>query len=56
MAVAGDSAGGNIAAVIAQRARDDGGPPIVFQLLWYPSTLWDESLPSFTENADRTDP
>ena len=51
MAVAGDSAGGNIAAVIAQRARDEGGPPIVFQLLWYPSTLWDSSLPSFTENA-----
>ena len=52
MAVAGDSAGGTIAAVIAQRARDQAGPPITFQLLWYPSTLWDQSLPSFTENAD----
>ncbi len=58
MAVAGDSAGANIAAVIAQRARDEapkaggGGPSIAFQLLWYPSTLWDTSLPSFTENAD----
>ncbi|OBI48056.1 lipase [Mycobacterium kyorinense] len=51
LAVAGDSAGGTIAAVIAQRARDNGGPPIAFQLLWYPSTLWDSSLPSFTENA-----
>jgi acetyl esterase/lipase len=54
MAVAGDSAGGNISAVIAQRARDNadrGGPPIAFQLLWYPATLWDASLPSFTENA-----
>jgi acetyl esterase len=51
-AVAGDSAGGTIAAVIAQHARDRGGPPIAFQLLWYPSTLWDQSLPSFTENAD----
>ncbi len=51
MAVAGDSAGGNIAAVIAQRSRDNGGPSIAFQLLWYPSTLWDASLPSFTENA-----
>ena len=54
MAVAGDSAGGTIAAVMAQRARDDtdkGGPSIAFQLLWYPSTLWDPSLPSFTENA-----
>jgi acetyl esterase/lipase len=37
--------------VIAQRARDDAGPPIAFQLLWYPSTMWDQSLPSFTENA-----
>jgi acetyl esterase/lipase len=52
LAVAGDSAGGTISAVIAQRARDDDGPPILFQLLWYPSTLWDPSLPSFTENAD----
>jgi acetyl esterase/lipase len=51
LAVAGDSAGGTISAVIAQRARDNGGPPIVFQLLWYPSTLWDASLPSFSENA-----
>lgn len=51
LAVAGDSAGGTLAAVIAQRARDNGGPPILLQLLWYPSTLWDPSLPSFTENA-----
>ena len=51
MAVAGDSAGGNIAAAVAQQARDEGGPPILFQLLWYPSVLWDESLPSFAENA-----
>jgi acetyl esterase len=52
LAVAGDSAGGTIAAVIAQRARDNGGPPIAFQLLWYPSTMWDPSLPSFAENAE----
>jgi acetyl esterase len=51
MALAGDSAGGNIAAAVAQQARDEGGPPILFQLLWYPSVLWDESLPSFAENA-----
>lgn len=51
LAVAGDSAGGNIAAAIAQQSRDEGGPPIAFQLLWYPSTLWDQSLPSFAENA-----
>jgi acetyl esterase len=52
LGVAGDSAGATISAVIAQRARDNGGPPIRFQLLWYPSTMWDPSLPSFTENAD----
>jgi acetyl esterase/lipase len=51
MAVAGDSAGGTIAAVTAQQARDNGGPALIFQLLWYPCTLWDPSLPSFTENA-----
>ena len=52
IAVAGDSAGGNISAVMAQRARDNRRPvPIAFQLLWYPATLWDPSLPSFTENA-----
>jgi acetyl esterase len=51
MALAGDSAGGTIAAVMTQLARDNGGPALVFQLLWYPSTLWDPSLPSFTENA-----
>lgn len=51
MAVAGDSAGGNVAAVIAQKARDENEPRIAFQVLWYPSTMWDNSLPSFTENA-----
>ena len=51
MAVAGDSAGGTISAVLAQRARERGAPRIAFQLLWYPSTMWDASLPSFTENA-----
>jgi acetyl esterase/lipase len=52
LAVAGDSAGGTLSAVVAQLARDNGGPPIVFQLLWYPSAMWDNSLPSFAENAD----
>ncbi|KMO80864.1 alpha/beta hydrolase [Mycolicibacterium obuense] len=51
VAVAGDSAGGNLAAVVAQQARDSG-IPLRFQLLWYPSTTFDTSLPSFTENAD----
>jgi acetyl esterase len=52
LAVAGDSAGGNLAAVVSQLARDAGGPPIKFQLLWYPATTLDSSLPSMAENAD----
>jgi acetyl esterase len=52
IAVAGDSAGGNISAIMAQKARDNGGPPLVFQLLWYPSTTGDTTLPSFIENPD----
>jgi acetyl esterase len=52
IAVAGDSAGGNISAVMTQLARDNAGPELVFQLLWYPSLTADLSLPSYTENAD----
>ncbi|ORA81711.1 alpha/beta hydrolase [Mycobacterium malmoense] len=52
IAVAGDSAGGNLAAVMAQLARDNGGPALAFQLLWYPVVTADLSLPSFIENAD----
>ena len=52
IAVAGDSAGGNLAAVMAQLARDNGGPKLAFQLLWYPTTAANLSLPSFAENAD----
>lgn len=52
IAVAGDSAGGNLSAVMARLARDNGGPDLAFQLLWYPSTTGDLSLPSFIENAD----
>ena len=36
LAVAGDSAGGNLAAVTALRARDEGGPALRAQLLLYP--------------------
>ncbi|MGV0742353.1 alpha/beta hydrolase [Mycolicibacterium sp. XJ870] len=36
LVVAGDSAGGNLAAVVAMLARDEGGPSIAFQLLIYP--------------------
>ncbi|MCV7363777.1 alpha/beta hydrolase [Mycolicibacterium neworleansense] len=36
LAVVGDSAGGNLAAVVAMTARDRKGPPIAFQVLIYP--------------------
>lgn len=51
IAVAGDSAGGNLAAVVALLARDNGGPALAFQLLWYPVVTADLTLPSFIENA-----
>jgi acetyl esterase len=38
IAVAGESAGGNLAAAVALAARDRGGPPLVFQLLEVPVT------------------
>lgn len=38
VAVGGDSAGGNLAATVALRARDDGAPPPALQLLLYPIT------------------
>jgi acetyl esterase len=37
IAVAGDSAGGNLAAAVAVHARDHGGPALCFQLLVYPA-------------------
>ncbi|HEX4862951.1 MAG TPA: alpha/beta hydrolase fold domain-containing protein [Acidimicrobiales bacterium] len=52
LVVAGWSAGGNIAAVAAQRARDAGGPSILAQLLLTPVTDWDPNLPSLQENAE----
>ena len=47
--VAGDSAGGNLAAVMALRARDRGGPPIASQILIYPVTDADFERPSYTD-------
>jgi acetyl esterase len=38
LAVGGDSAGGNLATVVALAARDAGDPPLAFQLLIYPAT------------------
>jgi acetyl esterase len=51
LAIGGDSAGGNLAAVVAQMARDRGGPPIAFQLLVYPVTNHDFETVSYRDNA-----
>jgi len=54
LAVAGDSAGGNLAAVVAQMSRDRGGPALAFQLLIYPvidSSAERDDRPSRSENA-----
>jgi acetyl esterase len=44
LAVAGDSAGGNLAAVVCQDLRDAGEPIVRFQLLVYPVTTADLSI------------
>jgi acetyl esterase len=52
LAVAGDSAGGNLAAVVALGARDRGGPAIAFQLLVYPALDAAGDTGSWREYAD----
>ena len=47
--VAGDSAGGNLAAVSALRARDSGGPPLALQVLVYPVVDYDLDRRSYRE-------
>lgn len=52
LCVAGDSAGGNLAATVALLARDRGGPRIDTQLLLYPITDMSKELPSRAENGE----
>jgi acetyl esterase len=47
--VGGDSAGGNLAAVVSLAARDGGGPDIAGQVLVYPVTDVSQKLPSHRE-------
>ncbi|MBV9006652.1 MAG: alpha/beta hydrolase, partial [Solirubrobacterales bacterium] len=47
----GDSAGGNMAAVLALRARDRGGPPLVLQVLVYPVTDHVFTTASYAEHG-----
>lgn len=53
LAVAGDSAGGNLAAVIALLARDAGGPEIAAQVLIYPDLDFRRSNVSIREFAGK---
>lgn len=50
LAVMGDSAGGNLAAVVAVMARDRGTPAIALQLLIYPAVDLVNTYPSEDEN------
>ena len=51
LAVGGDSAGGNLAAVVTLAARAAGDLPIAFQLLIYPATDQRRGAPSHTANG-----
>ncbi len=52
LAVAGDSAGGNLAAAVALLARDRDGPSLAHQVLVYPVTDFDLTTDSYEENAE----
>jgi acetyl esterase/lipase len=52
LAVAGDSAGGSLAAAVALAARDHDGPAICAQVLMYPGLDRDMAAPSITALAD----
>lgn len=52
VAVMGDSAGGNLAAVLALQARDEGGPSLAAQVLIYPSVEMYDRWPSEDQFAD----
>ena len=52
LAVGGDSAGGNLATVVALTLRDQGGPRLAFQVLIYPVTDFAMDAPSYTSLAN----
>ncbi|MER5866276.1 alpha/beta hydrolase [Kitasatospora sp. NPDC002040] len=52
LAVAGDSAGGNLAAALTLTARERGGPALRHQLLVYPNTAHGADTPSVREHDD----
>jgi len=52
VAVGGDSAGGNLATVVALQAREAGGPELSYQLLIYPATDQRLAHPSIRRNGE----
>jgi acetyl esterase len=52
LAVAGDSSGGNLAAAVALRLRDEGGPALRHQFLLYPALDPAMDTESYRANAD----
>lgn len=52
VAVAGDSAGGNLAAAVTLMARDRGGPTLAYQLLIYPAVDAGGEYASRVENGE----
>jgi len=52
IAIAGDSAGGNLAAAVAVMARDRGGPDLALQVPIYPATNFDSNTRSMTANGE----
>ena len=52
VAVGGDSAGGNLAAVTALKAQERGTPQLIFQLLVYPQVDFGDDSPSMREFGD----
>lgn len=50
--VSGDSAGGNLAAAVALKARDQGGPSLRCQVLVYPAVDYGWDTPSALANAE----
>ena len=52
IAVCGDSAGGNLSAVVSLMARDRGGPGLRGQVLIYPVTNLDFGTDSYRDNGD----
>ncbi len=50
--VIGDSAGGNLAAAVTLRARDENGPQLAYQVLIYPAVQYGWDTPSALANAE----